>query len=84
MKCKACKQDHDPMLTCQRAARLAEYSAKGVNTAPDPISSDSDPFLPVSAPVNTKPRNADRHKPGYMAEYMRAHRVKKKAAKNED
>ena len=63
------------MLTCQRAARMAEHYAKSVNTTAHQIPPDP-------APVNTKPRNADRHKPGYMAEFMRKDRAKKKAAKN--
>lgn len=28
-----------------------------------------------------KPRNLDRHRPGYMREYMRAYRAAKRAAK---
>lgn len=58
------------MLTCQRAARLS--NASQVNTKPEFVNTPC-------AMVNTaqeKTRNADRHKPGYMAEYMRKRRAK--------
>lgn len=70
MNCKACGLPEHPLIPCGRARRLAGIVNTTVNTTEQPVNTKP-----------TKPRNADRHKPGYMAEYMRRDRAKKRAAK---
>jgi hypothetical protein len=72
VKCRACGQDHDPLLGCARAARIAVFKAK-----------QEAPAVAAPAAVNTQPDqaksvNKDRHKPGYMAGYMRKKRAEAK------
>ena len=71
MICRACKLEHNPLLTCSRAKRMMQPQEAPVNAEP-------------AEPAKIKQKNY--HKPGYMREYMRGYRKRKaeaKAAKNE-
>lgn len=81
MICRACQRDHSPMLTCGRAARIAECEARNAKLAADAIDADfvRDALSAVS--TRTKPVSTDRHKPGYQRDLMRKRRAAAKAAK---
>lgn len=74
MTCRACKLDHPLMENCGVARRRMENS---VNTITEVVNTNKVvPDEPVNTklePVNT--RKADRHKPGYMREYMKSYRA---------
>ena len=78
MKCRACKREHSPLLSCDRALRLDEFHASKA--------AEAKPVAAVLKPVLTSPKPKpvltpkDRHAPGYMAEYMREYRAKRRAA----
>jgi len=58
--CRACKRDHDPRVRCEVAQRVSTTKDK--------------PLAPVSTTVSTE-RKGDRHKPGYMREFMKVWRA---------
>jgi len=63
------------------AARKDVPVATGKVSASDASVARTKPAGTQVPPVDTKPRNADRHRPGYFAEYQRKRRAELKTQK---
>jgi len=78
--CKTCNSDHDgwDMATCRRRRNtntsVPALLQKSVLDVPSGPVLPKKPKKTINTPVNTV--NTDRHKPGYMAEYMKKRRAK--------
>lgn len=77
--CRACQLQHDPLIDCARAKRLAEAKS-GLRTGSriNDHKAGNTPVSPVStSSANVSTRRGDRHKPGYQRDLMRAIRAVK-------
>lgn len=82
MRCRACQQEHSPLLTCSRAARIAAFEAERAvpallkpKLAPPPVSAEPEP---VSASRSSHKTREERN--AYQREYMKRKRAEAKAA----
>lgn len=74
MTCRVCKLDHPQMENCGMARRRLENAVNTNKAVPDAtVNTKLDAVNTTPQPVNT--RKADRHKPGYMREYMKSYRA---------
>lgn len=68
-----CGLEHPGWVSCSKAKADASRLQEPVLTAPEPVLTEPDPVLTATKHVLT-----DRHKAGYMRDYMKARREKKR------
>lgn len=77
MKCRACKQDHDPMLTCQRAARMlmrVVNESLTTRSAGGAVNTDV-PSNMLDNPAKVLDKRPKFDKVAYQRDYMRKRRA---------